>query len=55
MGATTARQVDHAFHQVMGALRPFVFNYGFERIEPFLGFHYIGIVGGLRQDLVELG
>jgi hypothetical protein len=39
----------------VGALRAFIFENGFERVEPFLGFHYIGIVGGLRHYLVELG
>lgn len=55
MGATTAGQIDHAFHQVVGAIRAFFFDHGFEGVEPLLGFHHIGIVGGLRQNLIDLG
>ena len=36
-------------------LRAFVLDHGFERIEPLLRFHDIGIVRGLRQDVIELG
>ena len=54
LGAATTRQIGHAFHQIVGALRTFVVDHRFERVEPLLGFHHIGIVGGLDQNLVEL-
>ncbi len=55
LGAAAAGQIDHALHQVMRAFRSFVFDNGFERVEPFLGFHYVRIIGGLRHNEIELG
>ncbi|MNN80854.1 hypothetical protein D3C81_1976180 [compost metagenome] len=55
MRATTTGQINQALHQVVGAVRALVFDNRFEGVEPLLRFHYIGIVGGLRQYLVELG
>ncbi len=55
LGATAAGQVDHSFHQIVGAFRALGFNNSFERIKPFLGFYDVWIVGGLGQNLVELG
>ena len=53
--ATAACQISHALHQVVSALRTFIFYHGFERIEPFTRFHHIWIIDGLRQNLVYLG
>lgn len=55
MGAAATGQIDHAFHQVVRAFRAFGIDHGFEGVEPLLRFNHIGIVGGLRQDLVDLG
>ncbi len=54
MGAATARQVDQALHQVMGAFGPLMFDHRFQCIEPFLGLDRVRIIGGLRGQLVEL-
>ena len=55
MRTTAASQIDHALHQIMGTLRAFCLDHGFEGIEPLLRFNNVGIVGGLRQDLIDLG
>jgi hypothetical protein len=31
-----------------------MFDHGFKGIKPLAGFHDVGIVGGLRQDSVDL-
>ena len=55
MRAATAGQINHALKQIVRALRTLQLNYGFEGIKPLLRFHHIGIIRGLRQDVVELG
>ena len=50
----TAGQIDHALKQIVRALCALQLDHGFKGIKPLLGFHYIGIIGGLRQDVVEL-
>jgi hypothetical protein len=54
MGATAARQVHQALQQVVCAIGAFEFDDGFERVEPFLGFERIRVIGGLGRQLVEL-
>src|SRR5450830_1564124 len=54
LGAAAAGQVDQALHQVVGAFGAFVFKDGFQRLQPFLGFQCVRIVGGLGRDLVKL-
>ncbi len=54
MSTAATGQIDHALKEVMRTLRSFVIENGFESVEPFLRFHHIGIIGGLRQDSVDL-
>jgi hypothetical protein len=54
MGTTSPRQINHAFEQVVRSLSALMFDHGLERIKPLAGFHHIGVVGGLRQDIVDL-
>ena len=54
MRTAAARQVHHALKQIMRALRAFVVQHCFERVEPLLGFHHIRVIGGLRQNYVDL-
>jgi hypothetical protein len=54
MRTTTARQINHTLEQVMRSLCTFVFDDGFESVEPLLRFHHVRIVSGLRQYVVEL-
>src|SRR5216117_3348485 len=46
VGLRTACLVDELLQQVMGALRTLAFENGLERIEPFLRFRRVGVVGG---------
>ena len=52
---TTTRQIRHTLHQIVGAFRTLNVNHRFERIQPLLGFHHIGIILGLRQHFINLG
>ena len=54
VGAAAAGQVDQSLHQVMGTFRAFVFQDGFQGLQPFFGFLCIRIVGRLCRDLVKL-
>ncbi len=47
--ARAARLVDQGLEQEVRALRPFAFEDGLERLDPFLGLECIGIVGSLRN------
>src|SRR5881397_1020558 len=46
VGPRTARLVDELLQQVMGSLRTLAFENGLERVEPFLRFRRVRIVGG---------
>src|SRR6266705_4583441 len=46
VGSRTACLVDELLQQVMSALRALALENGLERVEPFLRFQGVGIVGG---------
>ena len=50
VSARTTGQLDHAFQQLMRALRPFDINDGLQRLDPLLGFQRVRIV---VQHLVQ--
>ena len=52
--ATAAREIHHALEQVVRTFRAFVLDHRLKCVKPLAGFHYIGIVGGLRQNVVDL-
>ena len=54
LGAAAAGQVNHALHQVMRAFRTFIFQHGFERVQPLLGFLHIRVGADLCRYLVQL-
>jgi hypothetical protein len=54
MGTASPRQIHHALEEIVRPFSALMFDHGFKGIKPLAGFHDVGVVGGLRQDIVDL-